>query len=1045
MVDKKRKWLLYVAMAGLATSMVSGVSALNADFISANAEVVAQDIAELDICNGTKGNAGSENAFYFYEPQAVPTEVHRIHEPGAGYWSHNKNVYDMDVSFQMEFGDWGDEGWVGFRLSNQNEIRIYNHQIETVRLVGTDYEGAAKTAAFSEEITSGWHTVRVYFSDGNDGCKAADTNFSVKVTIDGVETSYDHYTADWGMDAIFSLVNTTGTTVYMVSAKAGKPDVEPEGEMSFTDVPALDIAEMEFSDGAIGNTGSESAFNFNEIDEISSETNRLHYTGYNYWQWDIQTMEINVNFHLEFTEWNGGWFGFKTAALTELRIYNDRIEIYADGRVCAKESFAEEIKIGWHAVNMTYQLRSSVETGEVNGSRLTVTIDNVAYEAKTNYYPMSSGHAFMLMNMTGDPVNALSAKKTLPDTTYTKVKKQEISDVYIANGGNVFNFNEVEKVAINAYNLFTSNAYDTIDTVSLGKDITFKAQFSYWGDGWLGFNISNASVRIYNDKIAIFSCNENGEYVIEETSMKLDPAVYSGWHIVRMVYQNKYIRNEAVGSRLLVVVDGVTYTLECDFVNVAGQACQMVNETGTMIELTAQNTTVLKDLSDWWIIDGASRANGYEYRAGEENAFNFLFEEEVAKGEHIFHDKPDYWSYATTYSTGGFEFVMTFGDWNVAGTLDADGNTIEEDGYFAIRIGSTIVRIYLDRAELFSSTDSGETYTKYDTVSFGIKYSGAHDITVLIDRSGEGTKVTLTIGESEYVLEGEVGPTATHSYLINSTGTKVLIQSQFKNKMVAFIQSYLDYENYYEREIDEASILIAKTIEKLHSSTTRVNVDNFVAALCRKLDLLPIKAEVDAMIIENATYKNIVATEIETQLDALEEDDFTNAQWLHLQRAKENALFYLTSARNAEETDCIANDLFAEVQLVIEDATKLAFYISDITEKLQNVEADSEVATILENALVVIQSADFATQCEDVYLAAVQALEGNGQNESNPDNGLNDGGSFEKIENSEDNISSDNNGNSILGCSASLGINYISIVMLFVLTIYVFRRKEYND
>ena len=1186
-----------------------------------------KDISELAISNGAIGNAGTETAFNFNEVQVVATGEHRIHvDKNYGQW--NTSVHDINVSFQVEFADWGD-GYIAFRMSGDNEIRLYNDKVETVRLVGTDYEGQHTSKAFAEEITSGWHKVRLSYTDGKQGCAGGDSNFTVKAVIDGVEYSYSHGgMADWASGSAFRLINQTGKAVKMLSTNveapeptpepvpvpndavytnvtavdiasmlisngakgnagaetafafntgdsvtavenrvhtAGSgywswdtatkemsvdlkmeftdwkggwfgfrvadntelrmyndkielsgddgvskgtasfaekiasdwhtvnftyqygtkdgatvcsrltvtidgtayevaatyftdykghpfmlmnktgvavnvlsptalaPDEEPEGEMTFTDVPVQDIADMDISDGALGVV--QNPFNFNVIDEVSATENRVHYKNQGYYQWDVSTQEINVNMHLEFTEWNGGWFGFRTAGHTELRIFNDKIEINADGSSKGVKAFEKPINIGWHTVNINYQFRSSVESGEVNGSRLTVTIDGTAYEVKTNYYPNYSGHAVVLINNTGDPVNVLSAKQSLPETTYSKVKKQQIEDLFIANGGSAFDFTAVENVEVGKYNFFTDDTFATEDT-ALGKDITLKVQFSYWGDGYIGFEFSNASVRIYNDKIAIFSRNTNGEFVSEVASTKLTSPVYSGWHILRVVYQNKFVKGEAVGSRLQVTVDGTVYETECSFINEAGNPCKLVNATKNAVEITSQNTVTLKDLSEWWIINNALRNNGYTYRAGAENAFNFLYEETVAKGDHIFHDKPDYWSLATTYSVGGFEFIMSFDDWNKAGTEDADGNPIIEDGYFAIRIGATIVRIYTNRAELHSSANGGDSYEKKDSERYGRTYEGMQDVTLLIERGEAGTKVTLTIAGNAYTLESDVAPSTTHSFLINETGTNVKIQSLLKKKMTAFVESYLDYDNYYEREIEEAHALIKTALEKMNNASARANIDSFIAALCRKLDALPTIPEVDAMIQANAEYKNTVMANIEAQLGELKQEDYTSAQWAYLSEVAQKAYGDFAVARNEAETDAIGESFLAEVQLIMEDASKLDFYLADITERLQNT-TDATLTATLQNALTAIQGAGFASECVDAYLSAVQAMEGNGKSEIEPDSGLQDGGDFEDID-PTDNEPID----STSGCGASLEIACVAAVAVLVLAIFTMRRKE---
>ncbi len=1050
MLSKKVKRMLCAAVAFMATSMVgmtllytnkalpSVKADIQAEGETVYTEIAEKDITEMEISNSEIGITGSESAFHFDKGDKVISEDNRIHVTGAGYWQWDVATKEINVNFKVEFSDWGN-GWFGFSTADLTHLRIYNDKIELYDAGNASSKG---TQQFAEKITSGWHTINMTYQYRSVNGVANGSRLTV--TIDDVVYTIetDYYVDSYGH--AFLLKNCTGTAVNVLSSGSLAPNEEPKGEMTYTEVPAQDIANMDISDSMKGITGTESAFNFLEIDEVAAEQNRIHYKGHGYWQWDIETKEINVDFHLEFTEWNGGWFGFRLADCTDLRIYNDKVAIYdAYGEEKGSAAFEQAIKGGWHTVNMTYQYRKSVESGAVNGSRLTVTIDGIAYEVKTNYYTTSYGNPFLLMNATGDPVNVLSATQTRPEITYSKVKMQEITDLYVSDGKNKLNFNNVETLSVGEYSLYNSDSYTTLDTDSYIKDVTFKTQFSYWSDGWIGFTLSNASVRIYNDKIALYSRNTNGEYNVEEGVTMLSSPIYSGWHTVRVVYQNTFTNGNISGSRLQVVIDGEAYAVECDYINSAGNVCQFVNATRDVVQVTSQNKTTLKDLSDWWIINNALRNGGYEYSAGELNAFNFLVEETVATGNHIFHDKPNYWSLATTYSTGGFEFIMSFDGWNEAFSFDSDGNLITEDGYFAIKIGTTKVCVYAKRAELYSSKDGGSTFEVYDTVEYGKKYTGKQDVSVLIENSGVGTKVTLTIADKEYILESNVMPAPTHSYLINETGTKITIQSQFKKKAIAYVESYLDYDNYYEREVFEAHEMIATAVEKIGIGSTQSSINSLVASVCKKLDTLPTKVEVDAMIKANTVYSSIVLKNVENQISKLDETSFTVAQWNYIQQAKQEAIEAFKLARNTAETDSIAEDFFAAVQRMREDSTKLAFYQSDITEKLQNVESGSELEEILQNALNAISVAELAVDVEDIYLAAVLAVEGNGELGDIPNNDLQGGGDFEKVETSEEDSSSDTNIST--GCGATTSVVSSALLGACMLTIITKRKKSYDD
>ena len=204
--------------------------------------------------------------------------------------------------------------------------------------------------------------------------------------------------------------------------------------------------------------------------------------------------------------------------------------------------------------------------------------------------------------------------------------------------------------------------------------------------------------------------------------------------------------------------------------------------------------------------------------------------------------------------------------------------------------------------------------------------------------------------------------------------------------------------------------------------------------------MLPTRAEVDAMLQANTAYKNVVMANIEAKVSSFNEGDFSAVQWGRIQEAKQNALSNLNMARNAEETDNINETFLAEVQLVVEDASKLAFYRADISAKLQEVSVGSEVEKILQEALTVIQTADSAKECEDIYLTAVQALEGNGSNEFIPGEELEDGGDFEQVDDIKDDANS-----SSFGCSATLNLNGTIMILFTVVSLCLVRRKFKNE
>ena len=1057
-MTKGKKWLaLGSALVGLVASISFGVMFEETQRVEAKAdynvveqqeiaytynEVAAEDIADMLISDGIVGGTGVESAFTFAIGDTVEAVDNIVHTPGSGYWDWDKTRKELNVNFKMQFADWNG-GWFGFRMSDgMTELRIYNDKI-----VLSGDGGAKGVQEFASVLTDGLYLVNMTYQFR----KTDDTVNGSRLTVTIDDVAYviesDWYARTSGNP--LRLWNATGTGVYIETARI-------KG-LTYSEVISEDIADMLISNGVLGGAGSETAFAFGTGDTVSAEDNRIHTPGSDYLDWDLNKKELGVNFKMQFANWNGGWIGFKMSdGMTELRIYNDKIEVIGNGAVKGTQAFASTLTEGLHLVNMIYQFRKVHDT--VNGSRLTVMIDGVAYVVESDWYSTGGGNAFILWNATGTGVYIETSKPR--GVTYSDVEEKDITKWYIidetkrnegweyhAGLDNAFSFYMPQQVASGEHYIHDRADYWHHDVGSTTGYMTMKLDFTGWDtNGWFGLNFGSGQLRIYKDKIALH--NET-LFDRDDTRPALGEKAFGytvsdGVHTVSLKYQTRFMDGVAVGSCFTAIIDGNEFVVDVDNLTSGGHVCALWNETGKAV--TVQTAIQYekeysydqpKDLSEWWIINNQLRNSGYEYNAGAENAFNFLFEESVGAGYHIFHDRADYWQHAISYSTGGMEFVMSFDGWNRANSFDSDWNWITEDGYFAIQLGGTQIRIYANRVEIYSG--NGSEYLLQDQAEFGKRYSGMQDVTVLIraimyNGNKVATEGSVTIGSTTYIVESSFIPKATHSYLINETGADVKIYSQLKQKSTAQIQASFNSEEYYEREVAQANEIIENSIYNVKIASVTENIKTIVANALNQLDKLPKKVEVDAMVAANAAYANEVKASLATQKAALDQSMFTVAQWNRIEEISNEALNSFDTARNAKETDTIKNETVAQIQIVIEDATRLAFYKADITERLAIVESDSELATMLQAVLDKVVVADFAEDVEDDYLAVVLAMDGEGKAEEGENNDLTNDSEFEKMEGT-DNISAGQ------GCSAVME-NNIGMVVIFIFAVALILRKK---
>lgn len=912
-ITMRKNWLKLALGMTAVVSLVAGASLLNNNIIDANAEVVAQDIAELDICNGLTGNVGAENAFNFNTVQGVPVKVR-----SANY-------------------------------------------------------------------------------------------------------------------------------------------VEPE--ITYNDVVAEDIADMLISDLSIGNAGAETAFTFAKGDTVTAEENWVHTPGSGYWQWDTNKTQFNVNLLLQFAKWNGGWFGFiMSDAMTELRLYNDRIEIVANGEVKGTKSFANSIIEGLHTVNMTYQYRKA--NGVVSGTRFLVTIDGQIYAVESDWYSLGGGNTFKLMNKTGSSVYVETAKPKI--VTYSKVEAKDIAKWYIidntkrnegwdyrAGPDNAFSFYMPQQVAEGDHWIHDQSGYWSYDVISTTGHMLLNLDFTGWNnDGWFGLRLGSADLRVYKNKIALYD-KDNEMQAIGEKSFGF--TVPNGMHELEIKYQARFVNDINVGSCFTAIIDGQEFVLDTNYITSGGHACLLWNKTGKTV--TVETTLDIemeysddqsKDLAEWWIINNQLRNNGYEYNAGIENSFNFLFTEDVAEGQHIFHDKPDFWSYAVSYSTGGMEFVLSFDNWNEKWQWK-DEQLITEDGYFAIQLGGTQVHIYVDHAELFSR--SGSEYLVQDTIEYDRTYTGMNEVTILVralmyEGKKIGTEARVIIGAETYILQSSFIPSATHSFLINNTGTTVQIHSQIKQKKSAQLESYLNSSEYYEREVDVAKKIVEKSAKTIKNASAIEVVNNTFNNACNQLNQLPNKTEVDEMILANANYMNKTKLELLTEKTALTQSSFTTAQWNRIEEIIANADVEFVWARNEKETDTIKQTALAQIQLMVEDAEKLQFYAKDIAQRLERVDANSELAIVMTSLLDKITVANFAGDVTEEYLLVVLLMDGNGESESSSDGELSNDNNFEKIEQEDSNNNTNDSMSSNNGCASSLAMQSCGALVTILALAFLMLKKD---
>ena len=535
------------------------------------------------MCNGAKGSAGSENAFNFNNIEAVVAGEHRIHTEGAGYWGFDTSTVDFDISFQMEFGDWGDDGWFGFNTAGHNQLRIYNHKIETKALVGTDYEGRHQEQAFSEEITSGWHTVRMIMDDGNAGATGGHTTFTVKVIIDGVETGYSWFAEDWSGNA-YCLKNNTDTTVNVTSTNTYL-------------LPSQDISDLAISNNTIGNVGGNTAFNFNEVQSVATGEHRIH-TDKNYGQWNTSVYDIDVSFQVEFADWGNGYIAFRLSSDNEIRLYNDKVETVRlvgteyEGQHTSK-AFAEKITSGWHTVRLYYCDGKAGCAGGDSNFTVKAYIDGVEYSyVHGAMADWGSSGAFRLMNQTGTTVKMLSTKVEAPSAQ--KAINALVNNAYMTAGasirlnanGNGIRFEtnvlakDVEELkawmangAIKAVSFGTmivptdylteGETLETLrvagkvaDCVSTGfyEKVSDETTYRFWGSlvDIQAFNYTRSFIGV--GYICVTDSEDNATYYYVEYDLSNARSMYS---VAKAAYTSDYAWTEAEKTALKAYIDGV--------------------------------------------------------------------------------------------------------------------------------------------------------------------------------------------------------------------------------------------------------------------------------------------------------------------------------------------------------------------------------------------------------------------------------------------------------------------------------------------------------
>lgn len=225
---KISNWLLYV----VSTCLIAVMAVVSINWTSQEATAAtwledalkttsAQDICDLDICNADKGDTGSENAFDFLTEQAVAPGIHKSHAKGENFEKFNSSAYDIDIRFSIEIKNWGADGWIGFRTSGNNEIRLYNDRLEAEALVDTDYQRAKQSVRIKKQVEEGWHTVRMILTDGDESTgRGNNIPFAVCVYIDGVETSFLWIANDWANKSPLRFINNTNAAVNVMSSNA---------------------------------------------------------------------------------------------------------------------------------------------------------------------------------------------------------------------------------------------------------------------------------------------------------------------------------------------------------------------------------------------------------------------------------------------------------------------------------------------------------------------------------------------------------------------------------------------------------------------------------------------------------------------------------------------------------------------------------------------------------------------------------------------------------------------------------------------------------
>jgi len=243
--------------------------------------------------------------------------------------------------FQLEFSDWGDEGWFGFKNSDYWETRIYNDKAMIYWDMPT-YGGASAETAFSQEILGGYHTIRMALDCSDTTADGSNYLWTYTLTIDDATYTTTCVWANWSSGHYFEMRNMTGKPVNVISTNSQLPS---------------DISDLAISNNEIGTSGSETAFDFTKVTSVATGAHYIH-TDKNYGGWETNAQKIDVRFSMEVVDWSDdAWFGLQTSSFYDLRIYKDKVRLiftHQDyyGQYDVSVNLATPLSNGWHDINL---------------------------------------------------------------------------------------------------------------------------------------------------------------------------------------------------------------------------------------------------------------------------------------------------------------------------------------------------------------------------------------------------------------------------------------------------------------------------------------------------------------------------------------------------------------------------------------------------------------------------------------------------------------------------------------------------------------------